>query len=259
MFEQDRFIVRLQQRVMREGSIEICFLAGSFGMRREDAFSDLDVVLIFGDAEAFEVAWRERRAFARSVLPYVPAKSFDATHVQPYFHVALYGNGAKVDYLFTTRERMRPTAAHREIRILKDQDGWAEAHQAASAAIVPTRERMEAAEMATIDDRFWVMFWDVYRLLMRGDTDKPFTVYLELLYFTLPPLLRVLPVEDPAYQGLLHAHYGLDATVNLQHMSQLKDAYVAARTAVLRRHHVGFVPDSAFERSLEQTMSRRTS
>lgn len=31
MFEQDRVLVRLQQRVMSEGDIVACFLAGSYG------------------------------------------------------------------------------------------------------------------------------------------------------------------------------------------------------------------------------------
>jgi hypothetical protein len=36
---------------------------------------------------------------------------------------------------------------------------------------------------------------DIYRLLRRGDHDKPFSIYLELLYFILPDLLQLLPVQ----------------------------------------------------------------
>ncbi|MFW6097436.1 MAG: hypothetical protein ACOC9Z_05150 [Chloroflexota bacterium] len=258
MFEQDRFIVRLQQRVMREDAILVCFLGGSFGERREDDYSDLDVVLVYGSEEARSAAWAQRRDFARSVLPYVPAKSFDAAHVRPHFHVALYGNGAKVDYLFTTTEELEPNPWHREIRILKDSGGWGEAHENASARALAPQVRMEAAEMERIDDRFWAMFWDVYRQLLRGDREKPFPVYLELLYFTLPPLLRALPPEDPAYQGLLRARYSQDTSVTLEHLRQLIDAYVAARSAIIRRQNVGFMPDGSFERTLRQTMERRT-
>ena len=257
MFEQDRFIVRLQQRVVREDSIHVCFLAGSFGSRREDDYSDLDVVLVYRDEAGRDVAWAQRRDFARSVLPYVPAKSFDAAHVRPHFHVALYGNGAKVDYLFSTEEELEPNSWHREIRILKESRGWGEAHQAASARILATQTRMEAAEMERIDDRFWVMFWDVYRQLLRGDREKPFPVYLELLYFTLPPLLRALPPEDPAYQGLLRARYGRDTSVTLDHLRELMASYTAARSAIIRRQNVGFMPDGSFERTLQQTMGRR--
>ena len=258
MFEQDRFIVRLQQRVVQEESILVCFLAGSFGMRREDDYSDLDVALVYGDEVARAAAWKERRAFARSVLPYVPAKSFDATHVRSHFHVALYGNGAKADYLFTTQQELQPNPWHREIRILKDIGGWGETYQATSARTLAPQTRMEAAEMERIDDRFWVMYWDVYRQLLRGDREKPFPVYLELLYFTLPPLLQALPPEDPAYQGLLRARYSRDTKVTLEHLRELVDAYVAARSAIIRRQNVGFMPDGSFERTLQQTMGRRS-
>ncbi len=257
MFEQDRFIVRLQQSVAREANIVACFLGGSFGSRREDDFSDLDVVLVYGDEVTRADAWKQRRDFARSVLPYVPSKSFDASHVRPHFHVALYGNGAKVDYLFTTQQELEPNPWHREIRILKDSAGWAEGYQATSARALAPQVRMEAKEMEEIDDRFWVMFWDVYRQLLRGDREKPFPVYLELLYFTLPPLLRALPPEDAAYQGLLRARYSRDTTVTLQHLRELVEAYVAARAAIIRRQNVGFMPDGSFERTLQQTMSRR--
>ena len=258
MFEQDRFIVRLQQRVVSEQDILVCFLSGSFGARREDPFSDLDVVLVYAGDDARDAAWDDRRNFARSVLPYVPAKSFDAAHVRPHFHVALYGNGAKVDYLFATQQELEPNPWHREIRILKDAGGWGEAHQSASARALAPQVRMEAAEMERLDDRFWVMFWDVYRQLLRGDREKPFPVYLELLYFTLPPLLHALPPEDPAYRGLLRARYSQDTVVTLAHLGELMGAYVAARSAIIRRQNVGFMPDGAFERTLAQTMGRRT-
>lgn len=94
MFEQDRVIFRLQQHVMRERDILVCFLAGSFGRNTQDAYSDLDVALVFADEARRDAAYAKRREFVKAVLPYVPAKSFDATHVRPYFHIALYGKRA---------------------------------------------------------------------------------------------------------------------------------------------------------------------
>ena len=254
MFEQDRFIVRLQQSVMRESAIQSCFLTGSYGRRAEDAYSDLDAVLVFADKDARDAAWNKRRDFAQSVLPYVPAKSFDAG---PYLHSALYGNGAKVDVHYETRETLEPDPADREVRVLKDAAGWAEEHQAASARAVVARPRVEAAELERIDNGFWLMFWDVYRQLLRGDAEKPFLVYLDLLHATLPPLLRALPPEDPAYQSLIQAGYGRDPEATLDHLQSLLEAYLAARAAVIRRHNVGFVPDDSFERALQETMRRR--
>ena len=61
MFEQDRVLVRLQQRVMSEGDIVACFLSGSYGRRENDAYSDMDVALVFADETARERAWRQRR------------------------------------------------------------------------------------------------------------------------------------------------------------------------------------------------------
>lgn len=256
MFEQNRFIVRLQQRVVQEPAVQVCFLAGSFGRRTEDDYSDLDVALVYADAAARDAAWTDRREFVQSVLPYVPAKSFDAAHVRPYFHVALYSNGAKADYRYESKETLQPNPWDRELRILKD-DGWGERYRMACAQEGRTMPRLEAETLARLDHRFWVMFWDVYRLLLRGDTDKPFTVYLELLHFTLPPLLRVLPPEDAAYQGLLAAQYGEDAGATLAHMRRLLDAYLAARAAVIRRYNVGYRPGSAFERSIRRLLERR--
>src|SRR5690606_18085612 len=125
------------------------------------------VVLVYDDEAAREAAWAQRRDFTRSVLPYVPAKSFDAEHVRPNLHVALYANGAKADYLFETKESLRRNPRFREIRILKDSDRWGENFQAESARVLATQPRMEAAELERIDNRFWVMFWDVYRQLLR--------------------------------------------------------------------------------------------
>lgn len=257
MFEQDRFIVRLQQSVMRESAIQSCFLTGSYGRRAEDAYSDLDVVLLFADEAARDDAWANRRDFAQSVLPYVPAKSFDLEREGAYVHSALYGNGAKVDVRYETRASLQPDPADREVRILKDTAGWAEAYQAACARAVVAQPRLEASALERIDNGFWLLFWDVYRQLLRGEADKPFAVYLDLLHQTLPPLLRALPPEDPAYQGLVNVRYGRDPRATLDSLRELLDAYLAARAAVIRRHNVGFVPDDSFERAIRETMRRR--
>lgn len=256
MFEQDRFIVRLQQRVMREQDVAICFLTGSYGRRTEDAYSDLDVVLVFADAAARDAAWARRHEFVRSVLPYVPARSFDADHLYPYYHIALYSNGAKVDYRYAAQNEMAPLPEDRELRILKDSDNWAEDYQAASARIIPTQPRLEAAELQRIDARFWGLFWDVFRQLLRGDAERPFATYLDLIYLTLPPLLRALPPEDPARQGLIQVYYTRDARPTLKQLRSLFTAYLAARTAVIRRYNAGYIPDTTFERGLEQMLDR---
>jgi hypothetical protein len=257
MFEQDRVIVRLQQRVMGDGEIEICFLAGSYGRRTDDDYSDLDIALVFADELKRENAWRQRREFVKSVTPYVPCKSFDATHVRPFFHIALYSNGTKADFRYETRQSLTPNPWDRDLRILKDDgSGWAAAYQAQCAQTMFSRPHLTGDELAALDERFWVMFWDVYRQVLRGDRDKPFPVYLELLHFSLPPLLRLLPPEDPAYVDLLTAYYTQDAPATAAHLRQLLSAYLAARTAVVRRLNLLFNPDMPFETQLQRLLER---
>jgi hypothetical protein len=189
-------------------------------------------------------------------MQYVPAKSFDAVHVRPYFHIALYSNGAKVDYRYETKESLQPGYWDRDIRILKDDSGWLEAFQAQSAQTLPVQPRLTTAELTALDERFWVMFMDVYRLLRRGDTDKPFTIYLELLHFTLPPLLHVLPPEEPARRSLLRAGFSHDTKQTVGQLVGLLESYVAARTAVVRRFHLDFVVDERFETAVKQLLHR---
>lgn len=258
MFEQDRVLLRLQQRVLGEATIAACFLSGSYGRRAEDAYSDLDVALVFDDEARREAAWADRRSFARSVVPFVAVKSFDGAHVRPYFHIALYSNGAKVDYRYETKDSLRPNPWDRDIRILKD-DGWLAQFQAESSRVPLAQSRLTAAELTALDDRFWVMFMDVFRLLRRGDFDKPFTIYLELLHFTLPPLLRVLPPEEPARQELMLSLYSPDTKATAVHLSHLLTAYLAARTAVIRRFDLGFEADKRFETAVQSLINRHAS
>ncbi|MEZ4590939.1 MAG: DUF294 nucleotidyltransferase-like domain-containing protein [Chloroflexota bacterium] len=258
MFEQDRVLVRLQQRVMSEGDIVACFLSGSYGRRENDAYSDMDVALVFADEAARERAWRQRREFVQSVMQYVPAKSFDGAHVRPYFHIALYSNGTKADYRYELQAELQPNPWDRDIRILKDRDGWAERFQAECGRALMPQPRLTAAELTALDERFWVMLWDAYRLLLRGDGDKPFTIYLELLHFTLPPLLHVLPPEDPARAPLLRAQFNhQEPKGTAVHLANLLQAYLQARTAVVQRLHLDFNPDTRFETAVQNLIKSK--
>lgn len=258
MYEQDRVIVRLQQRVLGEPAILACFLTGSHGRRAGDAYSDLDVTLVFADDATRETAFNRRWEFVRSVLPYVPAKSFDAEHVRPYLHIALYGNGTKADYLYVAQAEMTPSPWVREIRILKDHEQWAERLQQESARLplTVTRATISSEALARLDERFWIMFWDAYRQVLRGDHDKPFLVYLQVLSFTLPELLQLLPAEDPAYQGLLHLYFSHDAQATAAHMRQLFAAYLQAREAIIRRHNLVFAANAAFEKGIQRLIQK---
>ncbi len=256
MFEQERFIGRLQRHVMTEARILTCFLSGSFGRRADDAYSDIDIALVYGSAADRDAAWAERREFVRAVMPYVAVRSFDAEHVRPFLHVALYSNGAKADYRFETLDGLAPNPGDHEIRILKDDNRWAESYQAASSRLAPAQPYISPAALTELDDRFWVMFWDVLRLLKRGDTDKPFPVYLQLLTFTLPPLLAALPREEPARAALLRAQYGGDAGATARGLADLLDAYIAARAAVIRRQNLVYPLNTAFEGEMRRLVER---
>lgn len=258
MFEQERFIGRLQRHAQADPAVRVCYLYGSFGRRAEDAYSDVDIALVYEDATERDAAWAGRQEFVKAVMPYVAVRSFDAEHVRPHLHVALYSNGTKADFNFATLDGMSPDPIYREIRILKDSGQWAERHQAASARLAPAQSYISPDKLTALDNRFWVMFWDALRLLERGDADKPFPTYLKLLYFTLPPLMEALPPEEPARRGLVRVTYDRDTAATARGMGDLLEAYLAARAAVIRRQNLMFPINTAFESEIRRLVERLT-
>jgi hypothetical protein len=258
MFEQERLIGRVQRSVTQEPEIVACFLSGSFGRRADDTYSDLDLALVFGDENARDRAWASRRQFTQSIMPYVPFKSFDAAHIRPFFHVVLFANGGKLDLRFETQSSLTPNPWDSQIRILKDTDGWAHSFQATSERQAYPQPSLTGRELETLDQRFWVMYWDIVRLLARGDTDKPFPIYLELLHFSLPPLLRALPPTSETRTNLIQAAYGRDAKVTAKHMALLLESYLSARSAVVTQYHLQFAPDRTFESQIQRLVARLT-
>ncbi len=256
MFEQERMIGRIQRQVLSNPSIRVCFLSGSYGRRTEDDYSDIDVALVFRDKSSRDMAWRERAVFVKDVMPYVPVKAFDGEHIRPFLYISLFSNGSKVDWRFETESELKPNPWDANIRILKDNSGWGETFQQASAYLAFPQPRITAEELAALDNQFWVMFWDALRLLKRGDIDKPFTIYLEMLQFTLPSLLRALPPEDDARRGLLIMDYGRDAKKNRKQMAALLDAYLAARSAIISRYNLAFFPNQGFETEIKRLVQK---
>ncbi len=256
MFEQDRFVVRLQQRVQGEPAIRTCFLAGSYGRRVEDGYSDLDVAFVFRDGPARDAAYADRRLFVRSILPYVPARSFDADHVRPHFHIVLYSNGTKADFRYEAADSLAPNPWDRDLRLLKDADGWGERFQAACARVPPSRPTITAAELERLDERFWIMLWDAARQLMRGDVEKPFAIYLQLFTLTIERLLPLLPAAEPARAPLMRLQYDADPAATLRGLNELLGAYLAARERVANRYQLLLTTDPAFEREIRRLLDR---
>ena len=258
MFEQDRLLMRLQQHVLKEPDILVCFLSGSYGRRTQDPYSDLDVVLVFGGESERDAAYADRKSFVQSLMPYVPARGFDAAHIRPFFHVVLFANGAKVDFRYETSTGMKPTSWDRDIKLIKDTDDWGLRFQqeAGKLSSIPPRPAFTTSELVEMDSRFWVMFMDVFRLLLRGDYDKPYPVYLELLSFTIPTLLRLLPVEEPARRSLFVSHFDQDTVATVEHMRGLLSAYLEARAAVIRRYNLSYMPDQVFEGAITKLVNR---
>ena len=256
MFEQERLLVRLQQRVMSEMQIAACFMSGSYGRRQEDAYSDMDVALVFRAPYQREDAWAKRREFVRSITPYVPAKSFDGSHIRPFFHITLYSNGTKVDYRYELQEELQPNPWDRDLRILKDDNGWVEQYQVKCAQMVQTLPRIERAELTALDERFWVMYWDIFRLVLRGETEKPFPIYLELLHSSLPPLLAQLPEGSAELGGLVQASFNQSNPTTKQHLKQLLNAYMAARDFIVQKQHLDVRFDTKFETAVKSLVDR---
>lgn len=249
--------MRLQQRVLSDRDIVACFLSGSYGRRQEDGHSDLDIGLLFESEEAREAAWQMRRRFVNSILNYVPVKSFDAVHVRPYFHAALYSTGTKADFRFETKASLQPNPFDKDLRIIKDSKGWVEQYQVQCTTLGTPMPRISADTLLAVDERFWVMFWDTLRLVLRGDFDKPFTIYLELLHYTLPPLLNQLQPGAPVRVALQTAYFDTTPNPTRQHLKRLLDTYIAARNQIVRDQHLDIQIDTKFENALQQLLSKQ--
>ncbi len=256
MFEQDRFIVRLQQRLMGEKEIVAGWLSGSYGRKQADAYSDIDICLVYTDDKARAAAWESRRAFTHSILAYVPARSFDAGHVRPFFHVVIFSNGTKADFRFESQTQLEPNPWDGDIHILKDTDQWAARFQQASARLPFPQARTSGEALAALDEQFWVMFWDVYRQAQRGKPAKAFVEYIHLLAGVLPTVLKLLPAGDPAAHSLMELRYSLEADITRRHLHSLLAAYKQARQAIIQRQQLAYIPDTAFERQLERLLER---
>ena len=253
MFEQDRFIVRLRQKLNGDPSIVAAWLGGSHGRNQPDPFSDLDIVMLFADDEARERAWARRVDFCQNVMAYVAAKSRD----EGDRHITLYANGTLAEFAFLSRATLQPHPDDADIKILKDSaDNLAANHQQDSAMLQPPRARVSAAELQTLDDAFWIQFWDVYRVVRRGDSEKPFVGYVKLLADTLPTLTGWLLPNSAERRQLINLHYTRDAATTRAHLLTLLDAYRAARAAVIKQHQLDFRIDSAFEREIDRVMKK---
>lgn len=256
MYEQERFIVRLRQRLLAEPAIVAAWLSGSFGRDAADGFSALDVTLLYADDRARDDAWRNRADFCHSILAYVPARSVDDQDIA-HCHITLFANGALVRFHFAGQTSLAPTVRDQQIKILKDSaDKRAANHAAQSAHAAALRQTPTVSQLRLIDDHFWVGFWDVYRQLRRGVAERPFAAYLTLLAETLPPLLEWLPVEDAAHQRLIDVHYSRDARQTLADLRRLLEAYLAARQSVISRYQLDYRPDSSFETQIDRALSR---
>lgn len=255
MFEQDRVLVRLQQRVSLESSIAVCYLVGSYGRGSQDRYSDLDVVLLYQNEVERNQAYLDRRSFTSSILPFVSVKSFDSG---AYRHIALYSNGAKVDFQFDALDVKKPSWSDRHILILKDTpDGWGRRLQEEAQKLTATAPvfSISSQELNLLDERFWILFANVYRQILRGDFQKPFPDYLRLLNSTLPTLLKLLPLDEPARRDLIKSSFGANTEQTREHLEKLLNAYLQARNRIVEIHNLEFRPDQRFERDVKGIFS----
>jgi len=96
------------------------------------------------------------------------------------------------------------------------------------------------------------------RQLARGDSSRPFTIYLELLHFTMPALLKALLPGDPSREALIQANYSHNAYNTAQSLASLLDAYLAARSAIISRYSLQLEIDIAFESDIKKLLGRLT-
>ena len=137
---------------------------------------------------------------------------------------------------------------------MKDSNGWAETFQQAAAALPLPRPTITLAELTDLDNRFWVMFWDIYRLLLRGDSAKSFPIYLQLTHFTLSRLIELLPVGNSLRQTLAQVRFGPDNQTNIQQMNSLLHTYIQARQFIVLHFNLPFTPNRAFEDEIRRRL-----
>ncbi len=256
MYEQDRFIVRLRQQINSNPAIVAAWLGGSYGRNQPDPFSDLDITLVFADSDARDRAWAQRASFCKNILAYVAAKSQDHPQYE-HRHNVLYANGTLADVGFFAAPDLQPRHQDGDIKILKDSaDSLAATQQMRSAALGARRIVVNSADLQTLDDSFWIQFWDVYRVVRRGDTEKPFIGYVQLLADTLPKLTAWLLPNSPERQQLIHLQYTLDPNSTRSHLQALITAYRAARSAVIKQNMLDFQVDGAFEREIDRVLQK---
>lgn len=256
MYEQDRFIVRLRQQINSNHSIIAAWLGGSYGRNQPDPFSDLDVTLVFADTATRDRAWSQRANFCKNILAYVAAKSHDHP-LYDFRHNVLYANGTLADIAFFAAPELQPRPEDRDIKILKDSaDKVAETQQMHSTAMGDRRTLVRSSDLQLLDDAFWIEFWDVYRVVRRGETQKSFVGYVHLLNATLPKLMAWLLPNSPERQQLINLHYTLDATTTRTHLQNLVAAYRAARAAIIAQNRLDFRIDGAFEREMERVLKK---
>ena len=247
MFEQERVLTRLQLRVNRDGGIVVCLLGGSFGRRAADGYADLNVLLGFDGPAGRQQAWEARTAFAASVLPYVACTARDEQEGLR----ALYGNGALVTYAYHLASDLRDLGG---VRVLKAPAGWPEPDPtpAPAAALPPPTSQT----LADLDAAFWPTFWNILRRTLRGENERPFPAYVQLLHDALPPLLDWLPAGHPLRTDLIQRRYGTDAAGNAAELQRLLTSYRQARDAVIAVHRLDYRPDPRLENELLRLLAR---
>ena len=115
--------------------------------------------------------------------------------------------------------------------------------------------RLVVFQVEELDRRFWIGYWDIYRLTRRGEVDRPFGIYIRLLADAILPLTAVLPADHPAARQLVAAEFSRQADHNMRALRRLLNDYVTARAAVVEAHQLAFQPNDAVERELTRIIS----
>lgn len=127
-----------------------------------DAFSDLDVGIVFDSPEARQRAWETRWDW--EIAPWF--HRFDADHVKPFFVIYLYEPNVKVDLALYEPADM-PAPAGRPYRVAWDPSGelrpWADAVNATPDATP------DWSNVVHEEERFWAWMFYVWQHVARGE------------------------------------------------------------------------------------------
>jgi hypothetical protein len=139
-----------------------CFVSGSTATGHMDVDSDLDVGIVFADADQRTAAWEKRWEW--QIAPWF--HRFDADHIKPYFVIYLFEPEIKADINLYLIDDL-PGAAGGPYVIVWDDTGAL--NEWVNALVEQEPRSPDWREGVHEDERFWAWLFYLYNHVHRGE------------------------------------------------------------------------------------------